>query len=146
MNFVEITGGLGNQMFQYTFSKYLEKLTGQSSALYTNFYDYVKDDPVLSLRKFDLTRFNTHFISINGTVNYKNLIYEPSFNPESGDLFIDFYKGYWQDKKYYEENQRWILSHQKKYADNKYLTNKLKIYNFMINGFLYKIFRKIRHR
>ncbi|MCR5671767.1 MAG: alpha-1,2-fucosyltransferase [Butyrivibrio sp.] len=102
MNFVEITGGLGNQMFQYVFSKYLEQKTGQTSALYINFYDYVKDDPVLSQRKFELGKFHTHFISINGSVNYRKLIYEPSYNDADNDIILDFYKGYWQDKKYFE--------------------------------------------
>ena len=101
MNFVGITGGLGSEMFQYTFSKYLEKKSGQTSALYINFYEYVKDDPVLSKRKFELDLFNTHFISVKGTVNYRNLIYEPSFDEEA-DIILDFYKGYWQDKRYYE--------------------------------------------
>lgn len=47
--------------------------------------------------------------------------------------------------KYFEDNRRWILKHRKQYVGNKYLTRRLKIYNFMITGFWYKIFRRMRH-
>jgi glycosyltransferase involved in cell wall biosynthesis len=49
------------------------------------------------------------------------------------------------NKKYYTENKKWILAHKKEYANNKYMTKKLKVYNFMMGGIFYKIFRKIRH-
>lgn len=49
------------------------------------------------------------------------------------------------DKKYYAKNREWVLVHQGEYLRNKYLTRKLKIYNLMIGGVFYKIFRKIRH-
>lgn len=102
MNFFEITGGLGNQMFQYTFARYVESLTGQASVLYLNFYDYVKNDPVLANREFDLSKYNTDFISVKGTVGYRRLIYEPELTDISDDHFLDFFKGYWQDKKFLE--------------------------------------------
>jgi len=102
MNFFEITGGLGNQMFQYTFARYVESLTGQASVLYLNFYDYVKNDPVLANREFDLSKYNTDFISVKGTVGYRRLIYEPELTDISDDHFLDFFKGYWQDIKFLE--------------------------------------------
>ncbi len=49
------------------------------------------------------------------------------------------------DEKYYTENRKWILAHKKEYINNKYMTKKLKTYNFMVSGVFYKIFRKIRH-
>lgn len=49
------------------------------------------------------------------------------------------------EKKYYEKNRQWILAHRGEYAGNIYMTRKLKMYNLMIGGFWYKIFRKIRH-
>lgn len=46
---------------------------------------------------------------------------------------------------YYDVNARWIVEHSGQYKDNKYMSRRLKMYNVMMNGFLYKIFRKVKH-
>lgn len=45
--------------------------------------------------------------------------------------------------KYFEMNSRWIKDNREKFRDNKYLTTKLKLYDFLVSMHLYKIFRKI---
>ena len=124
MNFVEITGGLGNQMFQYTFSKFLEKITGQTSVLYLNFYDYAKDDPTLSSRKFELDKFKTDFISVNGTINYRSIVYESDFDESNPDIILDAFMGYWQNKIYLNEVSD-IIKREFTFKDN-YLSDMIK--------------------
>ncbi len=103
MNFVEIMGGLGNQMFQYAFARYLEKKTSHALLLYTNFYDYVKNDPSLTQREFYLDKFNTQFISVRGSINYRNQVYENKLYEYDHQYMLDLFRGYWQDKKYFYE-------------------------------------------
>lgn len=62
--------------------------------------------------------------------------------------FLDFAISGKIDKKYGEIAKKWIKKHKKEYVDNKYLTNKLKIYNLMstnLDGGMYWAFRKIKH-
>lgn len=47
------------------------------------------------------------------------------------------------DKKYYKINADWVRKNSKKYKNNKLLTSKLKLYNFLIKVNLYKAFRTI---
>lgn len=50
--------------------------------------------------------------------------------------------------KYFDEAQKWIVKHKKEYDGNQYMTRRLAIYNSLCgfgDGFLYKIFRKIKH-
>ncbi len=103
MNFVEIAGGLGNQMFQYTFSKYLETVTGKPALLYLNYFDYAAKDPnIICAREFDLSCFNVRYSSVKGTVKYGKLVTDAEFVDDPGSIPLGFYKGYWQDKRYFE--------------------------------------------
>lgn len=103
MNFVEIAGGLGNQMFQYTFSKYLEKVTGKPALLYLNYFDYAANDPnIICARDFDLAFFDVRYSSVKGTVKYSKLVTDAEFVADPGSIPLGFYKGYWQDKRYFE--------------------------------------------
>ncbi len=104
MNFIEMTGGLGNQMFQYTFSKYIESITNTPCVLYMNYFDYASSDPSIYVsRAFDLNKFNTNFISVKGSVNYSILVDDNSFSPNNIPQNLVFFKGYWQDKSFYTE-------------------------------------------
>lgn len=62
--------------------------------------------------------------------------------------FLDFAIAGKINKKYSKSARKWIKVHRGDYKRNKYLTLKLKFYNFMstnFGGVLYIIFRKIRH-
>ena len=102
MNYVNIMGGLGNQLFQYTFSKYLEKINSYPVVLYTGFYDMDFRDMGISARDCSLDRYNTRYISTNEHITCDKVITEESFDP---DVIADnsFFNGYWQDINFYSK-------------------------------------------
>lgn len=62
--------------------------------------------------------------------------------------FLDFAINGEISRKYGRESRKWISENYKKYKKNPLMTEKLKVYNFMVTkmgGVLYKVFRKIRH-
>lgn len=97
MNYVKIMGGLGNQLFEYTFAKYLQNITGKASVLYTDVYGTQHEK-----RSFVLDRFECDYIEIKGSVLCDSMILEYEM-PD--DLRVDraFFAGFWQDKRYYNE-------------------------------------------
>lgn len=102
MNYVQIMGGLGNQLFQYVFSKYIEHLTGKPSALHTGFFGVDLKGTVITPRAYSLDFFNTDYICINENIECERVIANES------DLFDantdnTFFSGYWQDKRFYYE-------------------------------------------
>ncbi len=111
MNYVEIKGGLGNQIFQYVFSKYLQEKTGRCSVLYTDFFYYMTDLPGVTSRKFDLDKFDTRYVSVSGGVRCNGIVREEDGDAEpvktDGSYF---YSGYWQDKKFFEAVKDRVLS------------------------------------
>ncbi|MCR5527507.1 MAG: hypothetical protein K6F39_09065 [Lachnospiraceae bacterium] len=103
MNYIEIMGGLGNQFFQYTFSKYLEKITGNKSVLYMNFFDYIKNSPSLTNRENMLDKIKGNFSSVNGSIECRKIIEESYGYKASSEDDLIFYRGYWQNKSYFDE-------------------------------------------
>ena len=103
MNYIKIMGGLGNQLFEYVFSKYIELVSGKASVLYTDVYntDYEK-------RTLGLDKFSCEYIEVTGPLLCERMILETEI-PD--DLRVDktFFAGYWQDKKYYNEVRDQIL-------------------------------------
>ena len=62
--------------------------------------------------------------------------------------YVDFAIGGKIAKKHGDTAKKWIKEHKKDFANNKYLTKKLKAYNLMsanLGGVLYWMFRKIKH-
>ncbi len=101
MNYVEVKGGLGNQLFQYAFAGYLENKTGVPSVLHVEFFDYVKNVPGATVREFELTKLNAGFISVTGSITCGSVVEEKNL-PEIGKGDDNcFYSGYWQSKKYF---------------------------------------------
>lgn len=47
------------------------------------------------------------------------------------------------EKKYYSENMRWIKDNKNDFKNNKYMTKKLRLYNWLIGVGLYGAFRKV---
>ena len=115
MIFVDIMGGLGNQLFQYATAKSLA-LDNDVDFL-MNLSDYEKEDAKnVDHVEFKLNHFNVDFkkqIDDNGIKNYEDVktIVEPlssdnfakfiNLNNYSGNLYL---KGYWQDERYFKHN------------------------------------------
>ncbi len=101
MNYVRVLGGLGNQMFQYTMAKYIEASTSSSITLHLNYFEDVKKVPGAVIRKFDLDKMNTTYLSVYGNLSVGQLINEWDAWSIRPDLDSVYFNGYWQDKKYY---------------------------------------------
>ena len=99
MNCVELKGGLGNQIFQYVFSKYIEKMTGYTPLLHIGFFDYEKAIPGGTKRIYSLDKLFINLETTSGKIPCSQVIEENNFisNPGS-DIF---YRGYWQDIRYF---------------------------------------------
>ena len=102
MIFIQISGGLGNQMFQYTFARYLEKTMGAVCALETNFFNNASTTVGYTDRKFELGNYNTHFIRLEGDYKYRTIITEKEFTDHARAQDLTIVSGYWQDKSYFE--------------------------------------------
>lgn len=90
-------GGLGNQLFEYTFARYLEKKTGNETILWTALYGTSYET-----RAFALDKFNAHYNSMNGEITCSGAYDE--FNlPELSNIDEIFFRGFFQDKKYFDE-------------------------------------------
>ncbi len=91
MNYFQLSGGLGNQMFQYVFAKYIEHKTGTGSVIYF----YGKNDA------FD--KMQCVFEEARESIKCQDLVKENGFYiPRIGEDST-FYLGFWQDQGYYQE-------------------------------------------
>lgn len=110
MNYVQISGGLGNQLFQYMFAKYLERMTGHSSVLYTEIYEINNDNPVLTKRHFALDKLNCNYITATGRIICADIVTEDydDIGPSTDNLGFN---GYWQDIRYYYDMKDIIPKH-----------------------------------
>jgi len=102
----KIQGGLGNQMFQWAYGRYLSHKHDTELRLDTNFYNYRL--PGTTQREFLLNRFtnistNTDLrVSLVGPI-YKiedNFIFKEVPKPVNVNYYLD---GYWQSEKYFKE-------------------------------------------
>lgn len=129
MIIVEVTGGLGNQMFQYALYKRL-KLLGKEAALDLSFYQTKQ-----SLRKFELDIFQVSYeiapkreiLKLRGSVSnacraermitrrlYKNnKVYaedlDQGYQPAVFDMDSCYLSGYWQNEKYFQPIREELL-------------------------------------
>ena len=107
MNCVEVKGGLGNQIFQYVFSKYLEKHTGYRSLLHIGFFDYVKAIPGGTKRGYSLNKIFSNLETTSGKIPCNHAVTENGFiSDPDPDVF---YRGYWQDIRYFSEVKDSVL-------------------------------------
>ena len=131
---VKLSGGLGNQMFQYVFGQYLSKKYNSKVEYNIDFYD--NQDDRLDFRNYELDKFNIDVpISKNPFINSYNqkskfkkisfLIYNFVFNTEDSFFVIlesryklfsffsllfknRYFVGYWQNKYFLESFEKQI--------------------------------------
>lgn len=137
MQIVEVTGGLGNQMFQYAFGKYLKKKNPNQEIKYDLGY-YDQDN---SIRKYSLEeafgisvpralkreirairgyyQYDNRFVRCINTAMKKNksISYEVIEDLDKGfegnpiDVSnSSYYSGYWQSEKYFRSFRDEIIS------------------------------------
>lgn len=116
MIFVDIMGGLGNQLFQYATAKSLA--IDRNSDFLMNLEDYNRDDAQkVAHVEFKLNHFNVDFnkqITESEIMEYDNVIkvIEPlssdnfskyiDFNSYLGNIYL---KGYWQNENYFKHHE-----------------------------------------
>lgn len=117
MKIVKIKGGLGNQLFQYAFIKYLEKLTQNEVYADKNMYqNYL-------IRNFELNKIDRNLKYTSETKEFKfgSFLYKISvlikallkkgyyleeISKYKKLLECEYYDGYWQDLKYINEVEK----------------------------------------
>lgn len=105
---VKIYGGLGNQLFQYSFALYLRKYSNKEILLDTNEFSYVKHHSGLELDKLIFNEFKS--ISFFNHLKYrflKSLFKFKFYNQKMSDVNklpsikefenIEYFDGYWQN-------------------------------------------------
>lgn len=107
MNYIQIMGGLGNQLFQYVFSKYIESFTGKESVLYTDFFDIDFNASNISKRDFSLDKFKTKCTLKKGPISCSNRITDDvtDFDPDTDNTF---FSGYWQNIFFFQNVEEQI--------------------------------------
>ncbi len=102
MNYILMMGGLGNQFFQYTFMKYLEKIKGLECSLHLDYFDAAIGEESITDRAFELEKYHCNFIPARGKLVVNRIVDEGSFRVDE-DYRTDecYFRGYWQNKKYF---------------------------------------------
>lgn len=97
----KIVGGIGNQMFQYAYGRFLSEKHNRELYLEISFYQYTPNRHFI-LNLFENTNINTSILldnkqtlRIEDNFIYKNLEIENMYN-----YYLD---GYWQSEKYFKE-------------------------------------------
>lgn len=132
MIFIDLKGGLGNQMFQYAMGKELAYLSKETMKLDLGFLSTVKNQSNLTVRNYELSIFNIQedFATDAEVKKYKNLRtrilnrffpnyranpyvkekyfnFDPSISSLRGDHYFD---GHWMSEKYFSHVKSEIRS------------------------------------
>ena len=103
MNNVEIMGGLGNQLFQYAFSRYLQKLGVKNVVLRKDFFTIqFPENNGITKREFVLDKYNTQYVVAAGEKTYRDYCDENDYRDDyavGSDEVL--YEGYWQNIDFY---------------------------------------------
>jgi hypothetical protein len=104
MNIVKIYGGMGNQMFQYSFGRVLEEY-GRDVAYDTSWYNTKAATDPAYLRFFRLDKFQITNLKLHPFISKNSFVYERrvGYNLNLFQLRNDNnFQGYWQYYSYYE--------------------------------------------
>ena len=120
MNIVNISDGLGNQMFKYAFAYALSRKKGievklDISEFEGSFRPYVLDQLSISLEtvsQTEISQIKQNFNNPNNSLqSYKHYM-EPHFNYDHNAFELEgkiYYRGYWQTEKYFKEYRNELL-------------------------------------
>lgn len=118
MIIVKLSGGLGNQMFQYAAGVALSKKLESKLYMDLGWFNEVSENPELTNRVYELAGFgiNPASISLLDKLSYRlnpprvfreeSFNYNPAFKGLHGNTILD---GYWQSYKYFEDYREDIL-------------------------------------
>lgn len=104
MNNVSVMGGLGNQLFQYVFSRYLQSIGVKNVVLRKDFFSLLpsyRSD--ITRRDYLLDKYKVQYVMAEGDKTYKDWRDENNYRDDeavSSDNII--YEGYWQDVRFYD--------------------------------------------
>lgn len=103
MNNIEIMGGLGNQLFQYVFSRYLQNLGVKNVVLRKDFFAIqFHESTDITKREFVLDKYNTRYVVAAGEKTYRDYCDENNYRDDyaiGSDEVL--YEGYWQNIDFY---------------------------------------------
>lgn len=129
---VRVTGGLGNQMFQYAFKLELDHLSGRTNELDVRYYEHhnahsgyelervfqIRDPLYEGKRKafHDAHPVLYKALYVAGIRSFKtrdylvetNITYVPDFKETAGS--VEYYDGYWQSQEYFAEVKEKVRS------------------------------------
>lgn len=98
---VKLMGGIGNQMFEYAFGRYLAQTNGSELCLDLSFLEGTQKG--VTRRKYELDAFNIKAGLVSGNskgthIKESSVRFDPKLLELKGDLCLD---GYWQSEKYF---------------------------------------------
>jgi len=133
MIIVRIMGGIGNQIFQYSFAKNLSIKLNKELYFDNTFYSH----PSITNRKFLLHNLNLKEQIISKEIlttfhSSKYKVINEEYFTINTDLPVHlnyYFDGYWQSEKYFSENENQIFS------NFFYDSEQIKLYSKIIEGF-----------
>lgn len=127
LSMVTLSGGLGNQMFQYAFGRALSLRQNKPISYDISWFEEAKYNPEVTFRQYELDVFKLQCLMARAEDlkklaknkwwqkgNYKNVIKEKKHNLYDAKLLelngTHLYKGYFQSEKYFQDIRPQIVA------------------------------------